>query len=846
MDIWKEIKNMKTTNETFRTILAKAAAVAVIMIMALAVLPQQVFAAPGTTVYVSNSAELKNALANTGADTIIFKNDITAEAAMTIAPKRTNTDLVIDGNGYTFTERKTSTRDSDAGIYLTAVTTIDTITIQNMNILGRNGYGTIYTNKQINQVFKNVTYTGPQMVNNVSGSVRIEDSTINIGQYNGNTYNGEAAEVNQVILAGDVSITKTGNSSDTIFKLKNSGAGITVKDGANVTVSNDKNTNNCSGLIDACASYNFNIGNNAVFSYAGKYYFDESCKLNNFAMGTDSEFNVRLNNNLTSKLIYASNAVTVGDGSAVNISIAGNSAGYVMYACKDITLGANSNVDIQTGDVTSGYIMKSYSGDINVGENASVNIKTGAVTCGDVVKARCGNITIGKNADFVVNSYGVMKNNLMWVKRDLTVKEGAVLDLIANKNSYTCCSYVLYVDGCCTAPSTITYENPERVLFYNDNTSSKACGTYHFAAYLGNYTSINFTVYSTEYWKSSKTTGGVAVLENADYRWYQDPVNDKSYNVKAVSKACAKGFNASFTSTGYVGDQKYADSRAMNALEYYFGKTSCKSVNYEVCLWNGKPAAAEEKTEYTVRYVDEDTGADLLTPYAGSGIVGETVTADAETIADYILTSDSSQSIILKADTQENIIIFYYKKSVNLAYVFNNEVHSNYTGAYYDLNAFENYTCVTGSAETVKELDDVFPDYIGTDEACEFMGWNTAVDGSGMYYYSGSSVTVNGDTTLYAIWKSCKPVVDRILEYVPSITGTGVLYGIGAAGSLINVILPDGVMMDAIVAADGTWEINVSYTSLPYMEAGEQVTVTQTEDGKLTSDPVIAIIQAFR
>ena len=65
-----------------------------------------------------------------------------------------------------------------------------------------------------------------------------------------------------------------------------------------------------------------------------------------------------------------------------------------------------------------------------------------------------------------------------------------------------------------------------------------------------------------------------------------------------------------------------------------------------------------------------------------------------------------------------------------------------------------------------------------------FNGWNTAIDGSGTAYATGSTITPTGDVTLYAQWKTTyvKPKIQNLLAFrvvdksggaTPSVTSTG-------------------------------------------------------------------------
>ena len=53
----------------------------------------------------------------------------------------------------------------------------------------------------------------------------------------------------------------------------------------------------------------------------------------------------------------------------------------------------------------------------------------------------------------------------------------------------------------------------------------------------------------------------------------------------------------------------------------------------------------------------------------------------------------------------------------------------------------------------------------------EFVGWNTAPDGSGITYQEGQNITVTThDITLYAVWKKQEPIVKIEEPKVPPVS----------------------------------------------------------------------------
>ncbi|OUP55734.1 hypothetical protein B5F14_10055, partial [Faecalitalea cylindroides] len=76
-------------------------------------------------------------------------------------------------------------------------------------------------------------------------------------------------------------------------------------------------------------------------------------------------------------------------------------------------------------------------------------------------------------------------------------------------------------------------------------------------------------------------------------------------------------------------------------------------------------------TTYTVKYVDKN-GNDILDPVTESGIVGSSVTVEAKELSgDYAgyAVNKPTQTITLKADSKDNVIVFEYTSPENLSYI---------------------------------------------------------------------------------------------------------------------------------------------------------------------------------
>lgn len=99
-------------------------------------------------------------------------------------------------------------------------------------------------------------------------------------------------------------------------------------------------------------------------------------------------------------------------------------------------------------------------------------------------------------------------------------------------------------------------------------------------------------------------------------------------------------------------------------------------------------------------------------------------------------------------------------------------------------NANEGLGTVPSSINTYVGVANTIPSNSLTRTGYAFNGWNTASDGSGTAYATGSTITPTGDVTLYAQWKTTyvKPEIQNLLAFrtanasggaSPTVTSTG-------------------------------------------------------------------------
>lgn len=76
------------------------------------------------------------------------------------------------------------------------------------------------------------------------------------------------------------------------------------------------------------------------------------------------------------------------------------------------------------------------------------------------------------------------------------------------------------------------------------------------------------------------------------------------------------------------------------------------------------------------------------------------------------------------------------------------------------INPGSSYTVLDNTGNMTKEIGG---------ESAKFMGWNTAVDGSGTFYQPGDKIQVDADMSLYAVWELPKKYSAVVITYLDDI-----------------------------------------------------------------------------
>lgn len=219
------------------------------------------------TVVVYDYNELKEVLEGDNTYNLIyFGADITLTGGISLRASKPK--ITIDGTydniRYTYTDYNSSVAAQT--IYLNSTSNMN-ITVQNIDVIGRNYYGIIcifdissLSNVVVN--YTNVNYTGPQMAFNPYSSLNITDCDINI--ITRTSPANEVAETRNVTLGGNVNIhsVTTGTS---VFWFRNVVGGVypflNVLPNSNISITSQ---NRYLYFVSSAAYINMSFGENSV------------------------------------------------------------------------------------------------------------------------------------------------------------------------------------------------------------------------------------------------------------------------------------------------------------------------------------------------------------------------------------------------------------------------------------------------------------------------------------------------------------------------------------------------------------------------------------------------------
>ncbi|MCK2007005.1 pectate lyase-like adhesive domain-containing protein, partial [Peribacillus sp. Aquil_B8] len=240
---------------------------------------------------VNNFQELKVALeADNGITTIHLGQSIDISEAIKIHPKKS--EIVIEGNDHTLSE--TGAVGVSGGIYANG-DILSSVHVKNVDIKGKNYYGLITIHdvtKNVEQIFENVNYSGPQLIWNRNGNAifkGVNDIYINDHTMTGSSPAQEMAETGSVEFDGETKISHN-NGYALIWSITKEPQ-FKIAPNANVEINTQKSGY---GIFYATGGdIDFAVGNNAKVKIDGKKGMTQSGKFKSF--NVDSNADVQMN-----------------------------------------------------------------------------------------------------------------------------------------------------------------------------------------------------------------------------------------------------------------------------------------------------------------------------------------------------------------------------------------------------------------------------------------------------------------------------------------------------------------------------------------------------------------------
>ncbi|MGG0789377.1 toxin Cry1Ac domain D-VI-related protein [Peribacillus simplex] len=216
---------------------------------------------------VNNFQELKGALeADNGITTIHLGQSIDISGSIKIHPAKT--EIVIEGNNHTITE--TGSTGSTGGIYANG-NILSSVHVKNLSINGKNYYGPITIHdgtKNVDQIFENVNYSGPQLIFNRYGKAIFKgtnDIYINNSTVSGSSPTHEMAQTGSVEIDGETTISH--NSAKALIWSISKEPQFKIAPNADVEI---KTLQSGYGIFYATGGdVDFSVGNNAKVKFDG-------------------------------------------------------------------------------------------------------------------------------------------------------------------------------------------------------------------------------------------------------------------------------------------------------------------------------------------------------------------------------------------------------------------------------------------------------------------------------------------------------------------------------------------------------------------------------------------------
>lgn len=360
-----------------------------------------------TTVAVETSTELKTVLEGNNTYTLIYlANDIVLTQGITILGSKSEVTIdglyPTDGTGtiHTYTDMNSASYNDAIGVRTASSIHV---TVQNLNVVGKNYYGLIYVSEDSSHqnvvvTYKNITYNGPQITYHPSGLSIYHDLNINI-------IDSTAAVANEVAEAGSLQIggktiishNSTGDSSFW-FRGYTSNPYLEILEGADVSLTTTRD------VVYTGNYLKLTINKNASFKITTRYGFFR-------------------NNG------HQASSILVDENSTFSVIQTQSNGNYAMLSCRGtFTVNNKATLYLESNYSNSAplILFNTSSSTFNITNPKSIILYNSSYACLSFSSTVTFNITCGKLDYWLTSptliSTGVIQNNPLysWYKSDDT------------------------------------------------------------------------------------------------------------------------------------------------------------------------------------------------------------------------------------------------------------------------------------------------------------------------------------------------------------------------------------------------------------------------------------------
>lgn len=381
-----------------------------------------------STVAVETSAELKSVLEGNNSITLIYlANDITLLQGITILASKTEITIdgfyPLDGTGkiHTYTDMNSASSGDTIGVRTSSSIHV---TVQNLNVVGKNYYGLIYVSEGTNHqdvvvTYKNITYNGPQITYHPSGLSIYKDLTINIIDSTACVAN-EVAETSKLQIGGKTTITHN-STGDSTFWFRGTSPYLEILEDANVSITTTRDITYTGSYLKITLNANANLNINSKYGFfrdnshqASSILLDKASSLSIIQMQTNGsnatiscrgEFTINEESSLYMEANYKNTAPLILFNTSSSVFNINNPKSIILYnssyscmsfgntstfniKCGKLDYWLNSPTLISTGILENNPLYSWYkSNDENLNITATVTSSKTTITANNLTEA---------------------------------------------------------------------------------------------------------------------------------------------------------------------------------------------------------------------------------------------------------------------------------------------------------------------------------------------------------------------------------------------------------------------------------------------------------------------------